>query len=384
VVVKAVGAGDSIRIDMLFRINPGPGNYVTAGAITSGLRREPSSPAAVSSGDGSFWDMLRSEPGSAAIGSPSALAQHAAAPSGYSPLVWNSARCDTAKLIFFSNLGDGLDATAGGQSATWMSAFHEAELMPNQPKRIAWVLAHRRPQCFVIDTTVSSLDAPNVQCGSAPGYLMALPHDYTGWTGDAMSSEGVSILPDGIFTPGTHIEYFFRRTELSGPFAGMNFLCPDTQTVMPQVGEGSMDGHRWMEVSVLPDKWKGHEYDPSVNQACMLYVDNCDRLGDELAWVGVADTMGATRTIDRGNHNGYAAPGGVGTAFGHVNDHSSFTFKNKQAGTSWDMYGVKASESIEASAGAVGSRLSYLDPSPGNLVAGKESKLGPSPQMLLA
>ena len=95
--IKANGAGDSIRVDMLFRINPGPGNYVTAGNVNSGLRKVPTSAAAVSSGDGSYWDMLMTEPGSQSSGSPSAVAQHAAAPSGFSSLVWNSARCDTAE-----------------------------------------------------------------------------------------------------------------------------------------------------------------------------------------------------------------------------------------------------------------------------------------------
>jgi hypothetical protein len=104
VLIQANGNGDSIRVDMLFRINPGPGNYVTPGNVASGLRKVPSSPTAVSSGDGSFWDMLKTEPGSQSSGTPSAVAQHAAAPSGFSPLVWNSARCDTQKTIFFSNL----------------------------------------------------------------------------------------------------------------------------------------------------------------------------------------------------------------------------------------------------------------------------------------
>jgi len=198
------------------------------------------------------------------------------------------------------------------------------------------------------------------------------------------SSEGVSILPDGIFAPGTHVEYFFRRADLAGPNAGNSYLCPDTTIVVPQPGESSFDGHRWMEVNVLPDRWKDHAYDPTTNAACMLYVDWNDRRGDELAWVAVADTIGATRTIDRGNNNGYAAPGGTGDPNGHVNDPASRTYKNKQAGTTWDMYGVKASESIDTGAGNLGSRLSYLNHSPLNLTDGMDSKLGPSPAMLAA
>ena len=103
--IKANGAGDSIRVDMLFRINPGPGNYVTVGNVASGLRQVPSAAAAVTPGDGSFWDMLKTEPGSLASGSPSAVAQHAAAPSGFSSLVWNSARCDTQKAVVLQQPG---------------------------------------------------------------------------------------------------------------------------------------------------------------------------------------------------------------------------------------------------------------------------------------
>jgi hypothetical protein len=48
------------------------------------------------------------------------------------------------------------------------------------------------------------------------------------------------------------------------------------------------------------------------------------------------------------------------------------------------MYGVKASESIDTGSSGIGSRLSYLDHTPGNLTDGKDSKMGPSPAMLSA
>ena len=48
VVVTAVG--DSVRVDMVFRIRPGVGNYVTVGDPSSGLRRVPTSPATVRDG----------------------------------------------------------------------------------------------------------------------------------------------------------------------------------------------------------------------------------------------------------------------------------------------------------------------------------------------
>ena len=46
------------------------------------------------------------------------------------------------------------------------------------------------------------------------------------------------------------------------------------------------------------------------------------------------------------------------------------------------MYGVKASESLTAPAGALGGRLSYRDPSPLNLVNGKYARMAPTPEMM--
>src|SRR5262249_7818134 len=65
--------------------------------------------------------------------------------------------------------------------------------------------------------------------------------------------EYTKILPDGYLTPGTHVEYFFRREDNGSPDIG---LAPDTNLVFPQISEGSTDAHRWQEFTVLPDMWK--------------------------------------------------------------------------------------------------------------------------------
>src|SRR5262249_17094689 len=54
--------------------------------------------------------------------------------------------------------------------------------------------------------------------------------------------------------------------------------------------------------------------------------------------------------------------------------------KNSQPGTTWDMYGVKASESLTTSAGAPGARLANRANM--GFATGKEAKSGPTPEML--
>src|SRR5262249_20244378 len=138
------------------------------------------------------------------------------------------------------------------------------------------------------------------------------------------------------------------------PIGSGPFHCPDTNTVSPQISEGSTDGHRWQEFSVLPDMWKKGAYG-GLGQACILLVDLNDRRGDERVWVSIADSIGATRVEKRGAHNGWHAPGNGAD----VNDPAGFVRNlNSQPGTTWDMFGVKASESLNAKAASIGADLS--------------------------
>jgi len=56
--------------------------------------------------------------------------------------------------------------------------------------------------------------------------------------------------------------------------------------------------------------------------------------------------------------------------------------KNSQPGTVWDMYGVKSAESLTTGAGSLGSRLANRAGM--GFAAGRESKAGPTPEMLRA
>src|SRR5262249_44428430 len=88
--VIAANAAGGTRMDMVFRIKPGPGNYVTAGNVASGLRQLPNSATPVVSGDNSFWGQYEANNG--ARGSTNTHAAHAG---GWDPNCWNSARMDT-------------------------------------------------------------------------------------------------------------------------------------------------------------------------------------------------------------------------------------------------------------------------------------------------
>lgn len=368
--VSVISPGDSLRIDMVFRIRPGVGNYGTVGNASTGLRRLPTAALPlVSVGDGSFWGTYESNPGEKA--SSGGIAQHAAAPSGWSSIVWNSARCDTQETNYFPVLAKGFIPQDVGGTA-WQSTLHELD--PHFT-----TLGISKNRCFVVDTLGNLVD-PNVVCnGTPPAWVTTLPASRTGYDGSATTIEYTSILPDGIFTPGTHVQYFFRRQDLKGVSTVFD-MCPDTNTVTPQALEGSTDAHRWQEFSVLPDRWKS---------ACMLYVDWNDRRGDERIWVSVADSIGATSAAHRGGHNGWRAPGNVDNHTGSTGDainNPAYRVhgKNLGAGTMFDMFGVKASESLNTGSGSLGSRFAVRDPSVANKVHNKYAMNAPTTEMLQA
>lgn len=368
------GASTNQRVDIVFRILPGPGNYVTRGDRTSGLRVVPTSPTAIAPGDGSFWATYLDNNGP--YGSPGGHPAGGVYAARWSEIVWNSARCDTQDVLIFPVRGRtpavGVTAEAEGGYCTML---HEDD--PNFN-----TLGILKNRCFLEDTAGATTD---VNCGRAvegygafpPAWVTALPQNYTGWDGTNQTREGTKVIPDGILTPGSHVQYFFRREDF---VAARVDLVPDTNTVSPQPVESllSTDGHRWQQFSVLPDAWKNPLYG-GLNMACALFVDWNDRRGNERVWVSVMDSIGATLPAKRGAHNGWSGAGGVS-----VNDPSGFVHgKNAQPGSTWDMYGVKASESLTNPTGTLGSRLSYRGGGgPADRVTGKEARIAPTPLML--
>jgi hypothetical protein len=161
-----------------------------------------------------------------------------------------------------------------------------------------------------------------------------------------VTKEFSPIIPDGLLTPGSHVQYFFRKSHAADP--NLNYaMCPDTNLITPQAREGSTDQHRWQQFGVLPDRWKNAAFG-GAGSACMLYVDLNDRRGNEGRFVGVMDSIGATAAAKWGAHNGWHAAGTFNiTTYNAATNPGGATVSNKnsQPGTTWDMYGVKASES---------------------------------------
>ncbi|MBI1798478.1 MAG: hypothetical protein HYR73_02200 [Candidatus Eisenbacteria bacterium] len=359
--------GSDVRVDLLFRVRPGPGNYVVAGDAASGLRRVPTSATAASAGDGSFWGTYMSNPGEKAT--PGAVVLHAAAAGGWSALVWNSARCDTGEANVFPVTGRGLNSIVNPGS--WQTTYHESD------PRYA-TLGIPRNRCFMIDTLGSPYD-PNFRCdGTAPVWITTVPHSHTGWDGTTTTIEGTQMLPDGLFTPGTHVEYFLRSEVLSGPGAGIVNMAPDTETVFPQPIEPSLDAHRWAEFSVLPDRWKDPSYG-GLGAECALVIDLDDAAGEEAAWDASADSIGFTLPAARGVHDGWSAPPGA-----DINDPAYFVNKNAQAGTSWDLFNIcrhgVSFYSTPGASGTIGARYAPRASSPPNLAG--YSRQGPTSPML--
>lgn len=383
-------SGDSMRLDLLFRIRPGVGNHMTVGHTASGLRQVPTSTTQATPGDGSFWGSYMVDPGAfsgppGSLNPAAAAALHAATPGGWSSIVWNSARMDTTDGVgghaTFPVQNIGIQQPPTG--AQWCSNYHETELSGARA-----ALGVPRNRCFVIDTTVTNLLNPNVHCGAAakgvypPAWVTTLPASRTGWDGTTTTVEGTKIIPDGQLTPGAHVQYFVRRQDFEEP-ASLFSMLPDTNVVYPQVGEANLDGHRWQQFAVLPDRWKDNSFGlGGVGLACMLFIDVSDRRGEERIWKGIADTLGFTSVFHMGNADGYGAVPSTGS----VNDPQYFfSGKNQQMGTFFDMYQVKGGEALLTSAASLGSRLGYrapgflMDDGAGN---GKWSYTGPTPDML--
>jgi hypothetical protein len=379
-----VGASDdaalaNVRVDLVFRILPGPGNYKISpgrtmtpgsGSPTGVLLQVPTNQAAVvAPGDASFWGQYIASSGEVSAGT-----HHGH--TSWDNLTWNSARCDTTELNIFP-VGGGAPAGTGLTPGAWMSMYHESD-----PKFAT--LGVNKFKCFVIDTTKAASSTStlnNVNCtGVVPAWLTTVPQSRTGYDGNAQTKEFTKIIPDGLLTPGSHVAYFYRKSHAIDPLLEFA-MCPDTNFITPQKGEGSTDEHRWQEFSVLPDRWKNTAFG-GQGAACMLYVDLNDRRGDEGCYVGVMDSIGKTAAAKRGAHNGWTAPGTTNLVGLDVRTNMSVAVSNQnsQPGTMWDMYGVKASESLATSAGGIGSRLANRAGM--GFAAGRESKQGPTPEML--
>ncbi|HKQ59537.1 MAG TPA: FlgD immunoglobulin-like domain containing protein [Candidatus Eisenbacteria bacterium] len=362
-----VAPGNNVRMDLVFRIEPGPGNYMTIGLKSSGVARRPDglpvgTRALATPGDGSFWGTYMAAPGPFSKGTHGTI---------WNKHTWNSARMDTTELNLF--LTGNNSNVVGNFPGNWAGMLHEGD--PNFA-----TLGITKFRC-VMPNPSGATNHTNIVCdGTGWGAYGA----GSGWDGTITTKECTKIIPDGQLTPGSHVQYFFRKSDLSSPSAYE--MAPDTNFIF-QPTEGSLDGHRWQQFGVLPDRWKDGGWSIADRHAaagaCMLYVDWADRRGDERHWVGIADTIGWTQAARWGAHNGWHArgtqdaTGDIRTVMSTPDDWGVYTHGG-QPGTAWDMYGVKAAESGTISS-SLGSRTAAAPP---GLQAGKQNLTGPTGKML--
>jgi hypothetical protein len=329
------GVTSGVRMDLVFRIDPGPGNYVVKGNRGSALvNKDPAHP---------FFATYLANNGP--YGTPGG---HGAT---WNRDVWNSARMDSADVNVYPILSRGI---GGPATPVWMGALHELD-----PNFTTLGISHS--VCFLIDPN-GTTDGSNLSCSGTP----PAPYGAVGGT----TKEGTKILPDGWFTPGTHVEYFVRKSLLESP--GTVTLLFDTTQVFPQdfTGNADFDQERWSSFDVLPDMWKSTRYF-GQGLACLLVIDDNDRRGADAAFRGALDTLGY------GKRNG-ATQGWLGLGpNSDPNDPAGFVAANLgQYGLNYDHYDIRASESDEA--GHPGVRFAT---NPG-AIALKRDTSGPSAQQL--
>jgi len=380
--VKTTNTGGDARLDFVFRVYPGPGNYVIAGNKASGLRKIPQNAAAAVSGDASFFGQYLANDGEFGTGSG------AAHPGGvWNVNYWNSARCDTVELNLFPVEGKtgNLPGLAVDQ---YMTTLHESD-----PKFAT--LGILKNKCFIVDTLGSTPNnSLNITCSSVPVWLDQ-PEDRAraGYDNNPQTKEYTKIIPDGLLTAGSTVQYFFRMSKLTDPATFV--MDPDTMRITPQpIGSASnFDAKRWEIVQILPDRWKDAAYG-GLGSACMLVADYNDRRGDEKVWCGAMDTVGGTAVAKYGAHNGWHATAayiasdgshdftaevGIG---GTINNNANIcVFTNGGcAGTTWDLYNIHAAESSNTGAAQLGSRLANRADM--GLMSGKYDRHGPTPEMM--
>jgi hypothetical protein len=344
IVVSSPYTGDGVttgtRLDLIFRIDPGPGNYVVKGNRGSALvNKDPAHPffAAYLANNGPFGT-----PGGHAGGV-------------WNRNVWNSARMDSADANLYPITSRSI---GGATEPTWQGTLHEAD-----PKYATLGIDHNL--CFLVDPN-GQVNQSNIICdGSVPA-----PYGAVAGT----TKENTKIIPDGWLSPGSHVEYFVRQSKLESP--GTFSMMTDTTIVFAQDpgGQINTDSERFFSFDVLPDMWKSTRYG-GLGLACMLMVDGADRRGSDRVYRGAADTLGYGK--NNGAAQGWKGTGPAATSADQADNPAGFVAANLgQYGLNFDHYDVQGAEGGEA--GHPGVRFANN----AGAIALKGDKSGPSAAQL--
>jgi hypothetical protein len=300
----------------------------------------------------------------------------------WNPNRWNSARMDTVENNHF--IGSGFlanNSTSKLSPGSYMTAYHESD-----PKYVTLGIAKGR--CY-IQNPAQKINGQNINCGSLGGGGTHYPPDYialvagTGYNSAEIAGqpgktyEFTKILPDGQLTPGAIVQYFFRKSTIGDPISTFS-MSPDTNFIF----NDNFDPHRWLEMSVLPDRWKDPGFSAGgTAMACMLVLDLGDGRGDELTWVSMADSIGLTDWNKRGSASGWRA-GYFQNALGNIGGDDTIARRDNggQQGSMWDFYETIAGES-NVSSGHPGSRGAAKNDQGSSLTVDRWSTMGPSGEM---
>ncbi len=383
--------GDNVRVDLVFRILPGVGNYVQIGNRASGAARRPDTVPRVSASPSDpanggltvvdrFWGAYMADNG--AFGTDGNGTSGPGHPGGvWDPNRWNSARMDTVETNFFPMQNIDPNLSGLSNSGFYMTCYHESD-----PKYAVLGIAKNR--CFLNKNKQPvKINQDQTNCGDVARFGAYPPAFYTGNPASGYNPneipgqpgktyEFTKILPDGQFTPGTEIQYFARKSKIGEPVTAFDML-PDTNFISHlQFDSFDTSLRRWYEVSVLPDRWKDPGFG-GTGMACMLVVELGDF--DEPTWVALTDSIGLTTPAKRGAHNGWRARPDQDIT-GNVGGDDSICRRDNggQAGSMWDLY----TATLGNPSGGLGSRAAAKNTTTGSLTVGRWCTHGPSEDML--
>ena len=153
--------------------------------------------------------------------------------------------------------------------------------------------------------------------------------------------EFTKIIPDGLLTPGAHVQYFFRRTP--GLSAAVDLL-PDTNFVFNASRPTAPAGGSF---SVLPGSLEGQPDSVAGGMACMLVDDIGDRRFDEFFWVSIADSIGLTSEQQARRPTTAGARGGDQDITVNIGGDDTIARRDNggQPGTRYDLWNTTAGES---------------------------------------
>lgn len=254
---RAAFSSKGTRIDMVFRVIPGPKCDTTDGWFNAWKANT----GCFGTGGNNTPENLGAEVGGKHGGGTPA--DH------WRWYVWNSARMDTTERDTYDAAANTPSVKRATGGVNWSTMYHELD-----PHFATLGINH---------------ELPLVNSASPFAWI----NEHSG----RFTREHTPIIPSYLFTPGTVIDYFFRCCYNSTlALAQSPRTVPDTTALQPQGGNS-------YHIRILPNAWNDNTTYPGGNiwtgqvgkgRACVLFVDH-SQLGAAMAhfpWVRTMDSLG--------------------------------------------------------------------------------------------